>query len=375
MVQRKMLRNLDYVFILTIMVILGFSLVMLSSANLTIPGDPTGFVKKQSIWIVIGSVALIVAMAFDYNHIAKYNKYLYMLNIVLLTTVLLIGSTNKGATSWISFGLFDFQPSEVAKVIIIITFAKFLVDRQGKLDTFWQLIPCFMFVGFPMLFILVQPDLGTSLVFLAIMFGMLFVAGANPKVLLTLIIGGLIGVSVLIYVHFNFGLWLPLKEYQVMRLVVFTNPYIDELGSGYHMIQSLIAIGSGGLWGQGLYEGSQIQLRFLPEHHTDFIFSVVGEELGFIGGGFLLVSFYLLMYRGVKIAYSAKDLYGTLIVIGIISMFTFQVFVNVGMTIAITPITGLPLPFVSYGGSAMLTNMIAVGLILNVNIRRQDLLF
>jgi rod shape determining protein RodA len=375
MVQRKMLRNLDYVFILTVMVILGFSLVVLSSANLTIPGDPTGFVKKQALWIVIGTVALIVVMAFDYNHIAKYNKYLYLLNTVLLTAVLLIGSTNKGATRWLSLGPFDFQPSEVAKVIIIITFAKFLADRQGKLDTFWQLIPCFMFVGFPMLFILAQPDLGTSLVFLAIMFGMLFVAGANPKVLLTLVIGGLIGVSLLLYVHLNFGLWLPLKDYQVMRLVVFTNPYIDELGSGYQIIQSLIAIGSGGLWGQGLYEGSQIQLRFLPEHHTDFIFSVVGEELGFIGGGFLLVSFYLLMYRGVKIAYSAKDLYGTLIVIGIISMFTFQVFVNVGMTIAITPITGLPLPFVSYGGSAMLTNMIALGLILNVNIRRQDLLF
>jgi rod shape determining protein RodA len=370
-----MLLNLDYSFVLTIMVILGFGLAVLSSANLTISGDPTGFVKKQALWIFIGTVALIVVLAFDYNHIAKYNNYLYALNLVLLTAVLLIGSTNKGATSWISLGLFDFQPSEVAKVIIIITFAKFLVDRQGKLNTFWQLIPCFIFVGIPVLFILVQPDLGTSLVFIAIMFGMLFVAGANPRILLALIIGGLLGVSLLLYAHLNFGVWLPLKDYQVMRLVVFTNPYIDELGSGYHMIQSLIAIGSGGFWGQGLYEGSQIQLRFLPEHHTDFIFSVVGEELGFVGGGFLLAAFYYLMYRGVKIAFSAKDLFGTLIVIGIITMFTFQVLVNVGMTIAITPITGLPLPFVSYGGSAMLTNMIALGLILNVNIRRQDLLF
>lgn len=375
MVQKKMLRNLDYIFVLTIMAILGFSLVVLSSANLTIAGDPTGFVKKQALWIGVGTVALLATLAFDYNQVGKYQKYLYLINIVLLAAVLVIGSTNKGATRWIPLGPFDFQPSEMAKVIIIVTFAKFLTERQGRLNNFWELIPCFIFIGFPMLFILAQPDLGTSLVFIAIMFGMLFVAGANPKILLTLLISGLLGISFLLYAHFNFGLWLPLKDYQIMRLIVFIDPYIDELGSGYHMIQSLIAIGSGGLLGQGLYEGSQIQLRFLPEHHTDFIFSVIGEELGFVGGGFLLAAFYLLMYRGVKIALNAKDLFGTLIVTGIISMFTFQVFVNIGMTIAITPITGLPLPFVSYGGSAMLTNLIAIGLILNVNLRKQDLLF
>ncbi|MDW7674977.1 MAG: rod shape-determining protein RodA [Bacillota bacterium] len=375
MVQKKMLRNLDFIFIITIMVILGLSLVVLSSANLTIPGDPTSFVKKQALWIVIGTIALIVVVSFDYNYIAKYDKYLYILNIVLLLIVLLMGSTNKGATRWIPLGFFDFQPSETAKVIIIITFAKFLALRQGKLNSFMDLVPCFLFIGFPMLFILAQPDLGTSLVFIAIMFGMLFVAGANPKVLLLLITSGLVVISILLYAHFNFGLWLPLKDYQIMRLIVFIDPYIDELGSGYHMIQSLVAIGSGGLLGKGLYQGSQIQLRFLPEHHTDFIFSVIGEELGFIGGAFLLLAFFVLMYRAIKIALNAKDIFGTLIVIGVVSMLTFQVLVNVGMTIAITPITGLPLPFVSYGGSSMLTNMIALGLVLNVNIRRQDLLF
>lgn len=375
MVQKKMLKNLDYIFILTLIVILGFSLLVLSSANLTYPGDPTGFVKKQTLWIVIGVTVLLAVITFDYNQIAKYDKYLYGINILLLLAVLVIGSTNKGATRWIPLGPFDFQPSEMAKVIIIITFAKFLAARQGKLNTFWDLVPCFLFIGFPMLFILAQPDLGTSLVFIAIMFGMLFVAGANSKILLTLLLGGLTFVIMLLYAHFSFGLWLPLKDYQIMRLVVFIDPYIDELGSGYHMIQSLVAIGSGGLLGKGLYQGSQIQLRFLPEHHTDFIFSVIGEELGFIGGGFLLIAFFLLMYRAMKIALNAKDMYGTLLVAGVVSMITFQVFVNVGMTIAITPITGLPLPFVSYGGSAMLTNMIAIGLILNVNLRRQDLMF
>ncbi len=375
MVQKKMLRNLDLPFILTIAAILVFSLVVLSSANLTIPGDPQGFVKKQGINILVGIIALLVVVSIDYNQLSKYDKHLYILNIVLLLTVLVIGSTNKGATRWIPLGFFDFQPSELAKVIIIITFAKFLSQRQDKLNTFWDLLPCFLFIGLPMLFILAQPDLGTSLVFIAIMFGMLYVAGANPKILTFLIIFGLLVIGGLLYAHFNYGLPLPLKNYQIMRLVVFIDPYIDELGAGYHMIQSLVAIGSGGLYGKGLYQGSQIQLRFLPEHHTDFIFSVVGEELGFIGGAFLLIAFFFLMYRAMKIALHAKDLYGTLLVTGVVSMITFQVFVNVGMTIAITPITGLPLPFVSYGGSAMLANMIALGLILNVNLRKQDLLF
>lgn len=375
MVQKKMLRNLDLPFILTIAAILAFSLVVLSSANLTIPGDPLGFVKKQGINILVGIIALLVVVSIDYNQLSKYDKHLYVLNIVLLMTVLVIGSTNKGATRWIPLGFFDFQPSELAKVIIIITFAKFLSQRQDRLNTIWDLLPCFMFIGLPMLFILAQPDLGTSLVFIAIMFGMLYVAGANPKILTFLIVFGLLLIGGLLYAHFNYGLPLPLKNYQIMRLVVFIDPYIDELGAGYQMIQSLVAIGSGGLYGKGLYQGSQIQLRFLPEHHTDFIFSVVGEELGFIGGAFLLIAFFFLMYRAMKIALHAKDLYGTLLVTGVVSMITFQVFVNVGMTIAITPITGLPLPFVSYGGSAMLANMIALGLILNVNLRKQDLLF
>lgn len=375
MINPKLFRNLDYIFILALMGILGFSLLILSSANLTIAGDPLFFVKRQALWVAIGTIALIFVLTIDYNHLKKHAKSMYIVNLLLLVSVLFIGSTSKGATRWIALGPFDFQPSELAKIVIIITFAKFLADRQGKLNTLPQLIPCFLFVGVPMLFILAQPDLGTSLVFIAITIGMMFIAGANPKLLTGLIGGGvLIAVGSLV-AHFQFGLPLPLKEYQIMRLIIFIDPYIDELGSGYHMIQSLVAIGSGGLLGKGLYQGSQIQLRFLPEHHTDFIFSVIGEELGFVGGALLLVLFYVLIYRAIKIALNAKDLYGTLLVVGVVSMLTFQILVNVGMTIAITPITGLPLPFVSYGGSSMLTNLIAMGIILNVNIRRQKILF
>ncbi|MGF7186168.1 rod shape determining protein RodA [Desulfitispora alkaliphila] len=375
MINPKLFRNLDYIFILALGGIIALSLLILSSANLTLAGAHMGIVKRQGLWVALGACVMIASLTVDYNQLKKYTKPLYIVNIILLLAVMFIGTTNKGATRWIALGPFDFQPSELAKIIIIITFAKFLAERQGRLNTFTDLLPCFIFVGVPMLLIMSQPDLGTSLVFVAITLGMMLVAGANAKLLGGLVAGGFLAVVGALFAHFQFGMWLPLEGYQLMRLIVFIDPYIDELGSGYHMIQSLVAIGSGGLLGKGLYQGSQIQLHFLPEHHTDFIFSVIGEELGFIGAGLLLVLFYILLYRAVKIALKAKDLYGALLVTGVVSMFAFQVFVNVGMTIAITPITGLPLPFVSYGGSAMVSNLLAIGLILNVNLRRQKILF
>jgi len=376
----KRLKNLDFVILGSLVVILVMSLFVLSSASASIVSDPTYFVTKQAMWIVIGLVAMVAAISINYTQFARHNRLLYVLNILLLLSVLIpgVGTEVNGATSWIKVGPFSLQPVEFSKLLMIITFANFLVTKQGQLNTFKELIPCFLYFALPLLLILKQPDLGSSLVFIAILFGMLLVGGARLGLLAGITTAGLGGAISAVFLHLKLGMPLPIKQYQLMRLLVFLNPYADGKGgrgAGYNVIQSLAAVGSGKFWGQGLGKGSQVQLNFLPEHHTDFIFSVVGEELGFIGSIFLLSMYFLLLYRCIKIALNSKDLFGSLIVIGIVSMFTYHIIQNVGMAIGMMPITGIPLPMLSYGGSSMLANLIAIGLVLNVNFRRKKIMF
>ena len=393
MVTRRIIKNLDYVLLATVLLVIAFSLMTIASAtHVTTPinvGEEAnllfgvvnvsalGFVVKQIVWVLIGLAVMIVVIFVDYQDWPKYTRMLYVINILMLLAVIFVGSSALGAQRWIAIGPFVLQPSEFAKIIIIVTFANFLASREGRLRNIQELIPAFAFIGFPMLLILAQPDLGTSLVFVAIMFGMLFMAGANPKLLTGLIAaGGTVGFGWL-YAYFQNPdkVWIPLHDYQVDRLTIFIDPYRDPLGNGYHIIQSQIAIGSGGISGKGIFNGSQNQLNFLPEQHTDFIFSVVGEELGFIGTVLLLLLFFIIIYRGVYIASRAKDTFGMLLATGVVSMLTFHILVNVGMTVGIMPVTGLPLPLFSYGGSSMLTNMIAIGILQNIYTRRQKLIF
>ncbi len=374
----KLLKNIDFIFIINVLAILFISILILPSASASVTVDPYYFVKKQTISILMGLLALIAVVSISYKYIQRFSRYLYVFNILLLISVLFIGDVINGARSWINLGFFNLQPSEISKIIMIVCFADFLSKRQGKLNNFKEFIPCFVFFAIPLVLIMLQPDLGTTLVFLAIMLGMMLVGGANLKLLFGLVGSGVLTIFMSIWAHFNLGLALPLKEYQLLRLVAFINPYADGQGgrgAGYHIIQSQVAIGSGGLTGKGLFKGSQVQLNFLPEHHTDFIFSVIGEELGFIGGVILLLLFFFLIYRVIKIALNARDMFGVLVVVGISSMIVFHVLVNVGMTIGMMPIMGIPLPFVSYGGSSMLSNMIALGLILNINMRRKKIVF
>jgi rod shape determining protein RodA len=292
--------------------------------------------------------------------------------------VLVLGTEQRGLQGWISVGGFNFQVAEFAKIMIILCFADFLAKRQGMLHTFREMLPCFIYMGLPILLVMAQPDLGTALVFVAITLGMMFVAGANPRILLGIITGGLALVVLALFLHVQFGMWLPLEDYQIKRLTVFIDPYNDGKGgrgAGWNIIQSLVAVGSGGLLGKGLFQGTQAQLNFLPEHHTDFIFAVVGEEFGFIGAGLLLLLFAVILLRTIFIAYNAKDFFSTLVAIGIISMWLFHIFENIGMSIGLMPITGVPLPFISYGGSFMLANMIAVGLLLDINIKGKKIVF
>ncbi|APC07657.1 rod shape-determining protein RodA [Neomoorella thermoacetica] len=378
MFERRLWRNLDYYFVGGVIALLAIGLVVLNSASANVMPDPYYFVKKQLIWILFGLVGLVAVLSIDYEQLKHYHLPLYVLNIIMLAAVALVGHEAKGAQRWINLGFFLLQPSEFAKTITVITLACFLDKRQGKLNSWQDLVVPFLYVAVPLVLILKQPDLGTALVLLAILFGMLYVSGANWKLLLMIFGGGLLLTGLALFAHFHFGLPLPLQDYQMRRLVVFLNPYNDGkggTGEGYHVIQSQIAIGSGGWWGVGLHQGSQVQLNFLPEAHTDFIFSVVGEELGFVRTVGIIALYFLVLYRMIRIAGQAKDMFGALLVGGVTSMFAFHILVNVGMTTGIMPVTGIPLPLFSYGGSAMLANMLALGLVLNVNLRRQKILF
>lgn len=384
---RRSFKNLDFLFVLFTLLLLAASLTILSTASINVMrSNPLHYVQTQTIWILSGLVISVVVALIDYQKWQHLRWWIYGFNLVLLLIVIFFGDTAKGATRWIyvtpSIGI---QPSEFAKVFIILTFADFLIYREGKLNNFSDFVAPFLFILMPMFLIFKQPDLGTALVFIAIFIGMMFVAGANPWKFGGLIVGGAVTTFVMLWIHMAESIprWLqwakaiplPLQEYQLKRLIVFVNPEADKTGDGFHILQSLWAIGSGELWGKGYRMGTQGQLNFLPEHHTDFIFSVVGEEFGFIGTITLLFMFLIFLLRSINIALKSRDRYGMLVVTGVVSMFTFHILVNVGMTSGIMPVTGIPLPMISAGGSAMWANMIAIGLILSVNLRHQRRMF
>jgi rod shape determining protein RodA len=340
--------------------------------------DSLFYVKRQLVAIAIGAVCAVALMRSDYSRLSRYSRYVYVATLVLLLAVLLFGREVRGTQGWIGLGSRGVQPAELAKVMVVVAFAEFLSSRQGQLNTLRELLPCFLYVGVPFALIMLQPDLGTAMVMVAVMFGMMFVAGASPRVLLGVMAAGAGIIALALFLHYSFGTWLPLQDYQLMRLSVFLDPYNDGQGgrgAGWNTIQSLVAIGSGGFWGKGVFHGTQVQLNFLPELHTDFIYAVVGEELGFLGAAGLLVLYWILLSRALQVAFLSKDLYGTLCVVGVATIWLFHVVENVGMSLGVMPVTGIPLPFVSYGGSAMLANLLGAGLVLSVNIKGNRSLF
>lgn len=372
---RRLLKNLDYTILSVVGLLIIIGLIMVYSAthakvNLTM-GDPFVFAKKQLVAVFIGVVVLFALLFFDYRISDRMSQLLYTLNIIMLILVLTpLGSVRNGAQSW----LFGFQPSEISKVLLIITFGKYLSEKES-LQSFHNFIMPFLYVGFPLLLIMLQPDLGTALVFIFIMFTMMYVAGAPGWKLLLLIFTGVLIITSVFVAHRFFNTPLPIKEYQVSRLTSFINPERDPRGSGWNVRQAVIAVGSGQFFGKGLFRGTQGRLGYLPENHTDFIFAVLCEELGFIGGFGVLFLFFTLIWRGVRIAYQARDKTGTIVATGIVSMFLFHVLENVGMNMGIMPITGIPLPFISSGGSSMLSSLAAVGILVNIWARRQKIMF
>ena len=359
---------MDFTLLMAALGIIIMSLVIIGSAtHINTPGEERYyFVQRQGIFTILNIAAAAFFMNFDYKMLQGYGKKLYIFNLVMLLAVMLVGQSALGAQRWISIGPISIQPSEFSKLIMIICLASVLEERVGKLNTLDDLMPVAAYIGVPFLLVLKQPDLGTSLVFMAIFFGMVFVSGIRLKLLFGIFGVGIAALPIL---------WHFLKDYQKMRIMVFMDPNVDPLGSGYHSIQSKIAIGSGMLFGKGLFEGTQSQLNFLPENHTDFIFAVVGEELGFIGAVCLLLLYLVVLWRGVQIAREAVDVFGRLMAVGITSMFAFHVLVNVGMTMGIMPVTGIPLPLMSYGVSSLTTNIMAIAILMNIQLRKQKLLF
>jgi rod shape determining protein RodA len=357
---RRFLPRLDILLVLSTLALVGFGLLMVYSST-RLGARPFLYLRSQALHLAVGLVIGGLLLAIDYRVLGSSARLLYAANLVLLGGVLIVGRSSLGAQRWLALGPFgQFQPSELAKLIIVITLAKHLTDRPGPYRSVWDLAPFLGHVAPPMLLIFLQPDLGTALVLGAILAGMLYTAGARRRDLATLGGAGVVLVPIL---------WHVLKDYQRRRLLAFVHPDLDPLGAGYGIIQAKIAVGSGLVWGKGLFAGTQGVLRFVPEHHTDFIFSVIGEEFGFVGSVVLLGLFLVWASRGLRIAAEARDRFGALAAVGIVSMVAFHVFVNVGMTVGIMPITGIPLPFISYGGSALMAMMWATSLLLNIGMR------
>ena len=360
-------RHLDPLLVLAAFALAAFGLVMVYSATffrLEEQGmDRMFYVNRQLVSLGVGAVGMAVMTIFDYRVYRAWALLLYGGSLLLLLFVLLQGEVINGSKAWLVVGGFQFQPSELAKVSLIVMLAALFHERREEALGLRALVEALAIAALPMLLILVQPDFGTFLVFVAIVFGVLLLAHVRVRYMVALAVLGIAA----------FGFVLTsgaLEDYQVARLTSFVNPEEAAPGDIYNVNQAQIAIGSGQFLGRGLFEGTQTKLSYVPENQTDFIFTVVGEELGFLGSVALLGVYALLLWRAIRIAALSRDMFGTLLAAGVIAVFGFQVFINVGMAIGIMPVTGLPLPFVSYGGTSLIGSFLMIGLLLNVHMRR-----
>jgi rod shape determining protein RodA len=337
-------------------------LVMAYTNSGSSPLQPGTTFTRGLLWLGVAIIAFTLAAAFDYRWLRTFAWPIYGATLALLLLTLAIGTGVGGVARWVPIGGMQFQFSEVAKVGVIITLAAFLAGRQERISSLTTVLGAVALVLLPLGLVLVQPDLGTSLVFGAVLIGMLFLGGASMR-WLTVMVGSILAAVPFVWAYI-------LKDYQQLRLVSFLDPAADPQGSGYHLIQSQIAVGSGGLWGTGLTNGSQNQLDFLPVQTTDFVFAILAEELGFIGGIVMFALFAALLWRVLVAAWRSRDPFGTMFACGIASMILFQLIVNVGMVIGVMPITGIPLPFVTHGGASLVSVAIGLGIIQSINIRQ-----
>lgn len=357
--------KLDWITIVVVFLLLGIGLTVLYTiSSNSISSNSIGSFSsfgRQLIAVFLGAILMFIFVFYDYRIFNSFSTKLYFLMLILLLAVVFFGTTVRGTTGWLKIGVLNFQPVEAAKIIIIIFLASFLSKKKTEFSITMRIISSIVLVFIPVFMILKQPDLGSALVIVGIWIGMLLASEIKKK---NMIILGVFGLAVV------FFSWFTLQNYQTERISNFLNPYNDPRGSGYNVIQSMIAVGSGGMWGKGLGHGSQSQLNFLPEKHTDFIFAVISEELGFVGAFVVLVLFAIFLFRLKETAVKARDNLGYLICVGFLTMIFLQVVINIGMNIGLAPVTGLPLPFLSYGGSSIITILSMVGITLNIHRRR-----
>ena len=344
----------DWILVAAAAFLLGVSLLTLYS--LSVAGG-TDYFFRQSIFAALGLVGMCFIAFSDYRHIEKYSTALYFLTLLMLLVVLLFGTTVRGTAGWISLGLFQIQPVEIAKVTLIIFLAGFISKKKSELGEWTRVIASLVLSTVFIFLVLKQPDLGSSLVLAVVWGGMILASGLRAKHLVVLFLLGAILTA---------GSWFALADYQKNRINTFIHPDLDRLGSGYNVLQAIVAVGSGGISGKGVGHGSQSQLNFLPEKHTDFIFAVIAEELGLIGAFFVISLYLTLLYRIKRIGETASDNFGYLLAVGILVMFLAQITINIGMNVGLLPVTGLPAPLLSYGGSSLLSILFSLGLLLSV---------
>lgn len=397
-------QKVDYILVFVVVVLVCCGLIAIYSATHSTDENINQYFTKQLTWAIIGLALMFTITFVPFKLLIRISYLLYTFTVLLLIFVLFFGKTGQGAERWLVLGPFRFQPSELAKIATILAVSRFLSDRYADVNNLKYLLLSVAMILLPFLLIAKQPDLGTALVFLVLTIPILFWAGLHwfslfiiVSPLFTLIMSfnlwafmGImaiivvflylskrkIHITVLIFlINIAVGIatpkvWDQLHPYQQKRILTFINPEQDPKGAGYQIIQSQVAIGSGGIWGKGFLKGSQTHLRFLPAQHTDFIFSVIGEEFGYFGVFIILTLYLILLLRLVMIAYSVRSHFGSLVIVGVATVIFFHIIINIGMTIGLAPVTGLPLPFLSYGVSFLMINLIMIGIALNISNNR-----
>lgn len=364
--KKKSIKKFDFILFFTMIIMCIFGLIMIKSTTLSF--ETNRFVKSQTIALIVGLFAIGGLILLDYEFLGKLYIPIYIVSIALLVATLIwgFGAEQWGSDSWLSVGGVVFQPAEFVKIGLIISLAKFIDNNHETINQPFTLIKVLAFAGFPVLLIMMQPDAGTAMVFVFFIALMLFVAGIDWR-----------------YIGYAFGalivalpiMWFNLAPYQRNRFFNFLEPERDPTNTGYQAIQAKIAIGSGKIFGRGLHKGVQTQYNYIPEKETDFIYASLVEELGFIGGFSVIVLYFIFLNRLIKIAKNSTDLFGSLMVTGIAAMFVFHIWENIGMNIGLMPITGIPLPFYSQGGTFLLISMVSVGISLSVGMKREGLNF
>jgi rod shape determining protein RodA len=361
------LRRLDWVLLFAAAALVGYGLWLVAGiTRFDVPGNQSYYVVRQGVAAALGVVGLVFAAIVPVDLARRHWRLVYGATLALMVVVFAVAEAVRGSKRWIDLGVIQFQPSEFGKVLFVLAIAGFLVERAGRTPSWRTVSTALALGGAPIVLVFLQPDLGTALVYSSALFATLFFAGVRWRQLLALVVVAILGITSVLWLLPSAGVQV-LQPYQTARLTL--DPAADPGGITYNLSQSITAVGSGGLTGRGVIQASQTRLDYLPEHATDFAFASLAEQRGFVGSAILLLLYLLVVWRGLRVITGAGDLYGAIVAGGLVFAFLFQIFVNVGMTMGVAPVTGIPLPFVTVGGSSMVTNLVLIGVLQSIHAR------